>query len=145
VRTPEQLAVCWRDALLARDPVAFGALFALDGLMLDVEHRSADLREARPLQGRTEIEATTRAWLRRTPSFDYEILDLIGDDTRAAKLWRYSVPAVPERLEVEGVTWLACAGGEIRVARVYFDSYRLLAPSPFRPSYDPHPTRGGKE
>ena len=120
--TPSELAYAWRDALLARDAAGFARLFAPDGVMLDVEHRTPDLEDVRPLRGRADIEATTRAWLAETPEFEYEVLEVLSDSTSAAKRWRYAVGGV----EVEGVTWLRCAGGEIVEALALFDSYRLL-------------------
>ncbi len=106
--------------------MAFGELFAVTGVMIDVEHRTHDLDDVRPLVGRAEIEATAREWFDQTPTFDYEIVDLLADATRAVKLWRYAVPIDTERREFEGMTWLACSNGEILEARVYFDSYRLV-------------------
>jgi uncharacterized protein (TIGR02246 family) len=123
-RTPAQLALGWRDALLARDAAAFAQLFAPEGVMVDVEHRTADLTEARPLEGRREIEATARAWLEQTPAFDYKVLAILADSDRAAIRWRYSLPT-PE-FELEGQTWLTCEAGEIVEARVDFDSFQLL-------------------
>ena len=90
--------------------------------MVDVEHRTADLSEPRPLVGRAEIEALAAAWLESTPSFGYDVLEVLADETRAAVLWHYGV----EGVELEGVSWLECERGEIREARVYFDSYGLL-------------------
>ena len=56
-------------------------------------------------------------WLAATPAFEYEVVDVVGDDRRAAKRWRYVVgPA-----DVEGVTWLDCRDGEIVRALVLFD------------------------
>ena len=121
-RTPAELALAWRDALLARDAPAFGRLFAEDGAMVDVEHRTADLSEPRPLVGRAEIEAQAAAWLESTPFFAYDVLEVLADETRAAALWRYEVDGV----ELYGVSWLECERGEIRQARVYFDSHGLL-------------------
>lgn len=126
VRTPAELALGWRDALLRRDASAFARLFAPDGVMLDVEHRTPDGASARPLQGRAVIEAETRAWLERTPAFEYDILRLLHDEASAAVLWRYIVPVEGEPLSLEGATWLVCAGGQIREAFVYFDSHRFL-------------------
>ena len=121
-RTPRELALAWRDALHARDAPAFGALFAEDGVMIDVEHRTADLAEPRPLVGREEIEEQAAAWLESTPEFGYDVLEVLADETRAAVLWRYEV----EGIELDGVSWLSCERGEIREARVYFDSHGLL-------------------
>jgi hypothetical protein len=120
-RSPRQLAYGWRDALRARDAAAFGELFARDGVMLDVEHRTADGTAARPLRGRAEIARVAAAWFVDTPVFEYEVLDVLADSTRAAKRWRYRVGEV----EVEGVTWLACAGGCIERALVVFDAAAL--------------------
>ena len=109
------------------DAAAFGALFAPDAIMVDVEHRTADGREARPLRGRDEIEATARRWLAETPEFTFEVLEVLGDTTRAAARWRYAVPVgggAP--FAVEGVTWLRCAGGHIEHALVLFDSHALV-------------------
>ena len=106
--------------------MAFGGLFAVTGVMIDVEHRTHDLGDVRPLEGRVEIEATARGWFDQTPSFEYEIVDLLADATRAVKLWRYAVPIGADRREFDGITWLSCSNGEILEARVYFDSYRLV-------------------
>ena len=121
-RTPAELALAWRDALLARDAPAFGRLFAEDGVMVDVEHRTEDLSQPRPLVGRAEIEAQAVAWLESTPLFAYDVLEVLADETRASVLWRYEV----EGVELDGVSWLRCERGEIREARVYFDSHGLL-------------------
>lgn len=95
--------------------------------MVDVEHRTADGRAARPLRGRPEIEATARRWLAETPEFAFEVLDVLSDGARAAARWRYVVPtASAEPLAVEGVTWLRCAGGRIEHALVLFDSHALI-------------------
>ena len=101
---------------------AFGALFAADGVMIDVEHRTADLVAPRPLVGREEIEAQAAVWLRSTPEFGYDVLEVLADETRAAVLWRYEV----EGAAFDGVSWLSCEQGEILEARVYFDSHGLL-------------------
>jgi len=90
--------------------------------MIDVEHRTADLAEPRPLVGREEIEEQAAAWLESTPEFGYDVLEVLADETRAAVLWRYEV----EGIELDGVSWLSCERGEIREARVYFDSHGLL-------------------
>jgi uncharacterized protein (TIGR02246 family) len=125
IQTPHDLAEGWRDALLARDADAFAALFAPDGVMLDVEHRTPDARSARPLEGRETIRAVTADWCARTPAFTYDILDVLASPQSAAVRWRYVV----DGLEVEGVSWIDCEGGEIRRAFVYFDSYAFLAAS----------------
>jgi len=90
--------------------------------MIDVEHRTEDLSGPRPLVGREEIEAQAAAWLRSTPEFAYDIVEVLADDVRAAVLWRYEV----EGVELDGVSWLSCGRGEIHEARVYFDSHGLL-------------------
>jgi hypothetical protein len=113
---------------VAGDATAFGALFAPDAIMVDVEHRTADGREARPLRGRGEIEATARRWFAETPEFAFEVLEVLSDRTRAAARWRYAVPVAggAEPLAVEGVTWLRCGGGRIEHALVLFDSHALV-------------------
>ena len=108
--------------MLARDARAFGALFSEDGVMVDVEHRTEDLRAARPMVGRAEIEAQAVAWLDATPEFAYEVVEVLADGSRAAVLWHYEV----EGAELDGMSWLQCERGEIREARVYFDSHGLL-------------------
>jgi hypothetical protein len=120
--TPEELAYAWRDALRRRDAAGFARLFAEDGLFVDVEHRTADLEDVLPLRGRAVIEEATRGWAASTADFEYDVLEVVADETRAAKRWRYSV----EGVEVEGVTWLRCANGEIVEALALFDSYKLL-------------------
>ena len=120
-RSPTELAHGWRDALVGRDPEAFGALFAHTALFLDVEHRTADLARVRPIEGRPAIEDMCRSWLRRTPDFEYEVEQVVSDGDTAAVRWRYAV----EGLELDGVSWLTCTDGEIREARVYFDSLGL--------------------
>jgi hypothetical protein len=125
-RSPEQLAHGWRSALLDRDAGAFAALFAPEGVMVDVEHRTADLRRARPIRGRAAIEELTVAWLRDTPEFQFEITGLIADDSTVAYRWSYEVPGATDAVAVEGITWLACAGGMITEALVCFDSYALM-------------------
>ena len=125
-RSPEQLSYGWRDALVARDARAFAALFALDGVMVDVEHRTADLRRARPIRGRPAIEELTVGWLLETPHFEFQITGLLADASTAAYRWSYAVPGASEVVAVEGVTWLACADGMIGEAFVSFDSYALM-------------------
>ena len=125
-RTPEELALGWRDALLERDAAAFAMLFAHDGVMIDVEHRTPDLSEARPLRGRATIESVARAWLEQTPKFEFEVLSLVSTRASAAVHWRYRVPVAAGELSLDGVTWLNSRDGEICEAFVYFDSFRLL-------------------
>ena len=125
-RSLEQLSYAWRDALVARDAGAFAALFAPDGVMIDVEHRTADLRRARPIRGRAAIEELTVGWLRDSPSFQFEITGVLADASTAAYRWRYEVPGASDAVAVEGITWLACADGMIREALVCFDSYALM-------------------
>jgi hypothetical protein len=125
-RSPEQLSYGWRDALVARDAAAFAALFAPDGVMVDVEHRTADLRRARPIRGRAAIEELTLGWLRETPLFEFEITGLLADASTAAYRWSYEMPGASEVVAVEGLTWLACADGMISEALVCFDSYALM-------------------
>ena len=125
-RSPEQLSHAWRDALVARDAGAFAALFAPDGVMIDVEHRTADLRRARPIRGRAAIEDLTVGWLRETPLFEFEITGVLADASTAAYRWRYEVPGASDAVAVEGITWLACADGMIGEALVCFDSYALM-------------------
>jgi hypothetical protein len=62
-----------------------------------------------------------RSWLAATPSFEYDVVDVLSDETRGAVRWRYRV----DDLDLEGITWLTCKGGEIADARVYFDSLAL--------------------
>jgi hypothetical protein len=126
LRSPEQLARGWRDALVDRDAVAFAGLFAPDGVMTDVEHRTADLRQARPIQGRAAIEELTVGWLRGTPAFQFEITGLLADDSTTAYRWTYEVPGAIDAVAVEGITWLVCEGGKISEALVCFDSYALM-------------------
>jgi uncharacterized protein (TIGR02246 family) len=120
-RTPAELAHAWRDALVGRDTEAFATLFAEDAVFVDVEHRTADLASVRPVEGRTAIGELTREWLAETPEFEYEVTEVIADGEHAAVRWRYAV----EGIELDGVSWLACAHGEIVEARVYFDSLGL--------------------
>jgi uncharacterized protein (TIGR02246 family) len=122
MRTPRDLAEAWRAALLARDADAFAALFAPEGVMLDVEHRTPDERSARPLEGRETIRAVTAAWFARTPAFSYDIVDVLSDRRSAAVRWTYAV----DGLEVEGVSWIECENGQIQRALVYFDSHEFL-------------------
>jgi hypothetical protein len=56
-----------------------------------VEHRTADLRAVRPVEGRQAIEAMCRSWLEQTPSFEYEVERVLSDDATAAACWRYAV------------------------------------------------------
>jgi SnoaL-like protein len=123
---PDRLALAWRDALLARDAGAFAALFAPEGLMVDVEHRTADLARPLPLLGREMIEAQTRSWFEVTPRFAFDVLEAIGSGKSGAFRWRYAVPGETEEIALEGVTWLTCERGQITEAFVYFDSYALL-------------------
>jgi hypothetical protein len=120
--SPRDLAEGWRDALLARDAVAFAALFSPEGVMLDVEHRTEDERHARPLEGRATIREVTAAWLARTPAFSYDIVGMLADARTAAVRWRYVV----DGFELEGVSWLECEDGTIERAFVYFDSHEFL-------------------
>jgi hypothetical protein len=105
-----------------RDAPAFATLFAPDGVLLDVEHRTPDGAAARPIVGRAALEALTRDWLASTPEFRYDVLAVVGDERRAAKRWRYAIGG----LEVEGLTWLDCSDGAIDRALVLFDSYAFL-------------------
>jgi len=125
-RSPEQLAHGWHAALVGHDPVAFAELFAPDGVMVDVEHRTPDLREARPIRGREAIHELTVGWLRDTPELRFEITGLLADESTAAYRWFYEVPGVEAAVAVEGVTWLTCADGMISEALVCFDSYALM-------------------
>jgi hypothetical protein len=125
-RSPEQLARGWRAALVDRDAAAFAALFAPDGVMVDVEHRTADLRRARPIHGRTAIEELTIRWLGETPAFRFEITGVLADAATAAYRWTYEVSGAAEQVAVDGITWLACGDGMIREALVCFDSYALM-------------------
>ena len=125
-RSPEQLAYGWHAALVARDAGSFAALFARDGVMVDVEHRTADLSRARPIRGRAAIEELTVGWLRETPAFRFEITAVLADESTAAYRWSYEVPGATEAVAVEGITWLACADGMISEALVCFDSYALM-------------------
>jgi hypothetical protein len=125
-RSPEQLARGWRDALLDRDAGAFAALFAPGGVMVDVEHRTADLRHARPIRGRAAIEQLTVEWLRDTPRFRFEITGVLADASTAAYRWSYEVTGRADAVAVDGITWLACAEGMISEALVCFDSYALV-------------------
>jgi SnoaL-like domain len=126
LRSPEELACGWRSALVDRDAGAFAALFAPEGVMVDVEHRTADLSRARPIRGRTAIEELAVGWLRRTPVFQFEITGLLADASTAAYRWRYEVPGATDAVALEGITWLACADGMITEALVCFDSYGLM-------------------
>ena len=117
MRTPVELAHGWREALVGRDPDAFAALFTADAEFIDVEHRTADGTAPRTIRGRPAIREVCVAWLAAVPAFEYDVLDAVGDDRRAAKRWRYVVGAA----HVEGVTWLDCADGEIERALVLFD------------------------
>jgi SnoaL-like protein len=126
-RSPEQLARGWHAALVTHDAEAFGELFASDGVMVDVEHRTADLREARPIRGRDAIHELAVGWLRDTPEFTFEITGLLADESTAAYRWFYEVPGVEAAVAVEGITWLTCADGMISEALVCFDSYALMA------------------
>jgi hypothetical protein len=125
-RSPEQLALGWRAALVDRDPRAFCELFSPEGVMVDVEHRTADLRRARPIGGRAAIEELTVGWLRDTPSFRFEITGLLADSSTAAYRWTYEVAGATDAVAVEGITWLACVDGMIEEALVCFDSYALM-------------------
>jgi hypothetical protein len=126
-RTPRDLALRWRDALLARDAVAFGLLFASDAVMVDVEHRTPDGAAARPLIGRVEIQAVAETWLRDTGPFDYVVDDVLADDERAAVRWTYRVELADGRSpKLEGLSWLVCRDGEIVRADVVFDVHALL-------------------
>jgi hypothetical protein len=121
--SPRDLAEAWRAALLARDADAFAGLFAPEGVMLDVEHRTPDELHARPLEGREMSRAVSAAWRARTPAFAYDIIDVLSDSRSAAVRWRYAV----ETVELEGVSWLDCHDGLIERAFVYFDSHEFLA------------------
>jgi uncharacterized protein (TIGR02246 family) len=124
-RTPAELAHAWRDALVRRDADAFAELFAEAGVFVDVEHRTADLSSVRPIEGRPAIAELTRSWLAETPAFEYEVTEVLEDGESAAVRWRYGVPGVTRELDLEGVSWLRCARGEILEAHVYFDSLGL--------------------
>jgi hypothetical protein len=94
--------------------------------MLDVEHRTNDLSEARPLVGRTAIVAQTTEWLAATPRFVYDVLSVLADGRSAAVLWRYQVKGASAPPSLEGVSWLVCEDGVIRQALVFFDSHAFL-------------------
>ena len=126
LRSPEQLARGWRSALVDRDAGAFAALFAPEGVMVDVELRTADLTQARPICGRTAIQELAVGWLRETPVFQFEITGLLADASTAAYRWSYEVPGATDAVVLEGITWLACADGMITEALVCFDSYGLM-------------------
>jgi hypothetical protein len=126
LRTPEQLARGWRQALVDRDARGFADLFAPDGVMIDVEHRTADLREARPIAGRAAIEQLASEWLSSTPAFEFEITGLLSDDSTVAYRWSYGVPGETGSVALEGITWMVCSGGMISEALVCFDSYGLM-------------------
>jgi uncharacterized protein (TIGR02246 family) len=121
-RSAEDLVLEWREALLARDAPRFAAMFAPDGTLFDVEHPTLVGSRARPVVGREEIERVTTDWLEATPSFKYEIVDVIPGGDRAAARWRYRVDAI----ELDGLTWLSCRNGSILLALVLFDSRVLL-------------------
>ncbi len=123
---PTTLAFGWRQSLVNRKAREFAGLFAEDALFIDVEHRTPDLREPRPIRGRAEIEAITREWFDSTPSFRFDIVRVLSDSTAAAFLWEYEVPGVEGTVAVDGVTWLSCSSGLIDEAFVHFDSYGLL-------------------
>jgi hypothetical protein len=125
-RTPEQLARAWREALVDGDAAAFAGLFADDGVMVDVEHRTADLRHARPIRGRAAIAELASGWLATTTEFRFEITGLVADGSTAAYRWTYEVPGAVEDVALEGITWLVCSGGMIDEALVCFDSYALM-------------------
>jgi len=124
--SPTTLALGWREALVNRQAREFAGLFAEAALFTDVEHRTPDLSEPRPIRGRAEIEAVTRDWFDSTPRFRFDILRVLSDSTAAAFLWEYEVPGVDGPLAVDGITWLSCADGLIDEAHVRFDSYALL-------------------
>ena len=94
--------------------------------MVDVEHRTPDLREARPIRGREAILELAVGWLRDTPEFRFEITGLLADESTAAYRWTYEVPGVTATVTVDGITWLTCADGLISEALVCFDSYALM-------------------
>src|SRR5437868_383894 len=85
MRTPTELAHGWRAALVGRDPDAYAELFAEDAEFIDVEHRTPDGSAPRRVMGRAAIRVVCVDWLAATPAFDYEVLDVLGDDSRAAK------------------------------------------------------------
>lgn len=124
MRTPIELAHGWREALVGRDAEAYAGLFADDAEFVDVEHRTPDGSAPRVVRGRAAIRAVCDQWLATTPVFDYVVLDVVGDDRRAAKRWRYAVGSA----DVEGVTWLDCRDGEIVRALVLFDIAELRQP-----------------
>ena len=125
VRSPEQLARAWCVALTRRDADAFAELFAADATLVDVEHRTPDLGEARPIRGRHAIRQLTIDWLEQTPAFEFDVTSLLADGDQVAYRWRYGV-GVETDVRLDGITWLSCRAGEIREALVVFDSYRLL-------------------
>jgi ketosteroid isomerase-like protein len=128
MRSPRELAFEWRDALAARDAERFGAMFSPDAVMVDVEHRTLDGREARPLQGRAEIEVVTREWCRTTGAFAYAVEAVIEEGDAGAVRWSYERETGARRQQVEGLTWLDCRDGSIVRATVCFDSILLLEP-----------------
>ncbi len=126
VREPQELAIEWRDALMARDAARFARMFALDGVMIDVEHRTPDGREARPLRGRDEIEDVTRQWCSSTGDFEYTVNGVIAEGDRVAVRWTYEWETGSGPQQVDGLTWLDCRDGEIVHATVCFDSLRFF-------------------
>ena len=126
MRGPGELAFEWRDALVGRDAERFGAMFAPDGVMVDVEHRTPDGLRARPLRGRREIEDVTRRWCETTGDFDYVVEAVIEQGASAAVRWSYEWETGSAREQVEGLTWLDCRDGVIVRATVCFDALLLL-------------------
>jgi len=94
--------------------------------MIDVEHRTADLREACPIAGRTAIEQLAIRWLSATPAFQFEITGLLADDSTVAYRWSYDVPGEAGSVALQGITWMTCNDGTISEALVCFDSYGLM-------------------
>jgi SnoaL-like domain len=137
--TPRALALEWGDALRARDAERFARMFAPDGVLLDVEHRTEDHTRAKPVIGRTAIEATTRAWFASTPDFAYEVLDVLAGRDQAAVLWRYAILNRASPLSLDGVTWLVCRAGSIERALVFFDSHELLLETGRVSAYEAQP------
>ncbi len=127
MRGPAELAYEWRDALVGRDADRFALMFSEDGVMIDLEHRTADRAKPRPLRGRDDIRETTRAWCESVGDFRYVVDDVVADGDRGAVCWTYEWKATAGQQVLDGVTLLYCRDGCITRAMVYFDSYAMLS------------------
>ena len=122
--TPSDLAAeecrarpCWPG-----DADAFAALFAPDGVMLDVGDTGPGSAVGAPARGPRDDPRRDGRLVCAHACLRLRHPHVLADSRSAAVRWRYVV----DGLEVEGVSWLECEHGLIKRAFVYFDSHAFL-------------------